>query len=1334
MKILKSFSLRRRMVVGFGIVLICFVGALAFGIYGLSRNSSQLEHTVELATEVGVANDIKENFLNGVIAFKSYVEDGDEISLQKFEISQELLDEYILLIKTNSDDPRKLNPISIISDDVKKVREKFELVKVLKQELSDNYAILASTGYRMLDNLDYIKLATDGNQFDPIHREVTDSIELLLFARLHASKFFNFHTEEEYDSYLNKYDEFMQDVDLLGIQSDLDGYEEEYLSIKSDMKTYKDGMKVLHDKINEIDRILRDVEEINPEVNDMVNRIVMTTENELNNTQELSVHNNNKYNVIMIVMSLFAIMFAVFVVFKILEIVLRPINYLGTAFKELTQGETNTDFRLDVISKDEIGEMSTSFNEFMVKLGELIEEVNLSNYIKTAHTEMGALVRDEMNIMFVCERLLTYMSNYTEGVVGSFYIRDDNEFVAYSTYAHSMPELDKTFRYGENFLGEIAKKGDVRIIRDVESIAVEGNYKLKTSVVDTSIHRLVVIPCVFDGEVNGLVELGYIRQTTAKEKELFVALANNLGALLNSAKTRIKMKTLLDRTMHQAEELQMQQEELKQSNEELEEQTRALKESESRLQAQQEELRVSNEELEERSKQLEIQKSDLDIKNKAILASQEEVLRKAQELEIASRYKTEFLANMSHELRTPLNSILVLSQLLETRNNTKPLSSKEVEFASTINRSGNDLLTLINGVLDLSKVEAGKLELHIETCSIESIVRDNKGLFEPLTEIKDIDFVVDNQFEEGFMLKTDSLRINQITKNLLSNAIKFTHEGSVSFIVRRPTQSEINRFERHESNDIVFEVKDTGIGIPQEKQEMIFEAFKQNDGSTARSYGGTGLGLTIALQLANIMDGTIYIDSIEGQGSSFIFITPVDLDSVDRADTRMNSDMKHRKNLESTSSEKSLEVPKKESGSEAEIDESKENKGEEFFKQVENSHESTLLIIEDDEVFANLLKELCSEKGYTTYVAHTGTHGIERAKELLPDGIILDIGLPDIEGLEVAKILENTEETSSIPIHIISGDDADTSANIPKSIIGFLKKPVDIKSIYQTLAKIEAYSNKGLKKLLVVGYCGGEAFDSFKNLGEIEIDKVKSGTQALELLTTMDYGCIVLDAQLEDMRGVEFLGAISRKTNEKIPIIIYTESEIETNEYNQMKEFTTSIILKSNKSKDRLTDEVNLFLHDMKTSMEQFSKQSVLTKSFVKENIKDKITKEDSLQGKKVLVADDDDRNIFALTHALEHLGMDVVVAEDGRMALDLFQEELIDIVLMDIMMPEMDGYEATRLIRALPRGKEIPIIALTAKAMKEDREKCIKAGANDYMTKPIDVNKLTSLLKVWLA
>lgn len=820
---------------------------------------------------------------------------------------------------------------------------------------------------------------------------------------------------------------------------------------------------------------------------------------------------------------------------------------------------------------------------------------------------------------------------------------------------------------------------------------------------------------MYHEEIECIIELGSFNQFTDVQLKFIEQVSENIATSINLTKAQTKMEVLLNKTLVQAEELQVQQEELRQNNEELEEQAKILKQSEMNLQTQQEELRVSNEELEEQTKKLEQQKRDISENNKLLRKANHEIEGKAKELEIANKYKSEFLANMSHELRTPLNSIIVLSQLLENKKANEPLTEKQLEYSKTIHSSGKNLLRLIDDILDLSKVESGKIDINFDQVNLAELAENTKSLFTPIILQKNIDFKI--EIEDGLPEKiiSDEQRLQQIINNLLSNAFKFTETGYVKMNICRPKEEDIKNYKIEENVNklISIEIIDTGIGIPADKQTLIFEAFKQVDGTISRKYGGTGLGLSISRELARLLGGNIYLKSEEGKGSKFTLVF-LDNDNMEQVKLNKEEYSSIDKNYHDNLEEKII--------SENDINEF--TKDEHYESKKED--EKLLLIIEDDEQFSTLLSELAYKKNYKVLIEKNSEEAIKLAVKYKPYAILLDIGLANNSGVRVVDKLQNLEYTKNIPIHIISWKEDKNSYDKMKNLVWHIKKPYNLEELYNLFDKIETSLSNDSKKLLIVDEDKSQSNMIYNNLNErgFKITTLESGLDAYKLLKDEQFDCMILDLNLKDMNGIDLVNKLKEENLVNFPILIYTEGNITQEEEDKLNKYTESIIIKGNNSIDRLLDEVSLFFHSVDSNIDN--------KNF--ENIKFSEEKENLLNNKNILIVDDDMRNVFSLISALEEKGMNVVVGRNGSEGIKkLYEKNNIDLILMDVMMPEMDGYTAMKEIRKEKQFDNIPIIAITAKSMKEDRQKCIEAGSNDYLTKPVDINKLISLLKVWL-
>jgi CheY-like chemotaxis protein/two-component sensor histidine kinase len=643
---------------------------------------------------------------------------------------------------------------------------------------------------------------------------------------------------------------------------------------------------------------------------------------------------------------------------------------------------------------------------------------------------------------------------------------------------------------------------------------------------------------------------------------------------------------------------------------------------------------------------------------------------------------------MSHELRTPLNSILVLARILKD-NKPRNLSEDQIKYADVIFNAGNDLLTLINDILDLSKIESGKMEINNEDVKIAEVLADMEALFSEVAANKKIKFST-NTKDTPQTIVSDKNRLEQVLKNLLSNAFKFTpDEGSV----------EISVVQGVKGQTVQFRIKDTGIGIPRDKQKVIFEAFQQADGSTSRKYGGTGLGLSISRELAAILGGEISLNSEPGKGSEFILTLP-----------------------EHVTETPSQGLPDVASFTPTEV----------FLKPANRlahrpDREPTVVIVEDDQNFSNILQDYAKEHGYKAVLVHEGSSAVATIKETLPDAVILDIMLPGKDGWQILRELKHIPETADIPVHMMSAGDVNATKAKREGAISFLKKPIDTNALSKLFGDIMVQSGANFTQILLVEDHKSQS-DALRDMmtGQgITVDQAFDGESAFRMLNEKDYQCVILDLNLPDISGLDLLDQI--KAVEKftsLPVIINTAMQLDKTSVNRLMKYANAMVVKTNKSSDRLIDEVNLFLNKISETTSQNNTGLVNRNLSAKSN----------MRGKKVLIVDDDMRNIFALSSALQTYDFVVETANDGREAIDALEKMTdVDIVLMDIMMPNMDGYEATRHIRQQNKWNKLPIIALTAKAMQDDREKCIAAGANDYITKPVDIDRLISLMQLWL-
>ncbi|KGM25224.1 response regulator [Stenotrophomonas maltophilia] len=853
----------------------------------------------------------------------------------------------------------------------------------------------------------------------------------------------------------------------------------------------------------------------------------------------------------------------------------------------------------------------------------------------------------------------------------------------------------------EGVAGQVARDERIRHLHGGDDAVLE----LQTSLGRLPVRERILAPISSDGAVVGIIELGRTRagEQDRLDVELLERCAETIGMALRASLLRAQLVVLLEESQRQGEELQAQQEELRVANEELEEQSRSLQHSQTHLEEQQAELEQSNVQLEERTHELEAQKQ-------ALLVAQSQLVRNSNELAATSRYKSEFLANMSHELRTPLNSSLILAKLLAD-NKDGTLTEEQVKYARAILSSNNDLLALINDILDLSRIEAGHVELADEVVVTGSVLQRLRETFEPMARQKGLALQIEADALAPSQLVVDSQRLQQILKNLLANAVKFTEHGKVSLHVRAGGQGRIR-----------FEVCDSGIGIAREQLQVIFEAFRQADGSTRRRYGGTGLGLSISRDLAERMGGSIQVDSEPGRGSCFILELPLQGAPVSEpgevpaaasiAPAPQPAPQPAPPIAARTAVAPTVASVAPVTASVADDRGRRQRAGR------------LILAVEDDATFAEALVALAHELDFDCVVAGTAEEALTLASELRPNGILLDIGLPDVSGLSVLERLKRNPDTRHIPVHVVSAMDRSQVAR-ELGAIGFAIKPTTRERLVTAIEQLEQTSQRDVRRLLIVEDDSELRHNLELLLGRDQLQIVAVGTLAgaLEQLSTVTFDCMVMDLSLPDGSGYDLLEHMAGNDDVGFPpVIVYTGRALGREEEQRLRRYSKSIIIKGARSPERLLDEVTLFLHSVEASLPT-DQQRLLREARRRDTV---------LDGRTVLLAEDDVRNIFALSSVLEPLGVTLEIARNGQEAVDRLAEREVDLVLMDIMMPEKDGLAAMREIRAQRHLQDLPIIALTAKAMPDDRERCLQAGANDYIAKPIDVDKLVSLCRVW--
>lgn len=957
---------------------------------------------------------------------------------------------------------------------------------------------------------------------------------------------------------------------------------------------------------------------------------------------------------------------------------------------QISAGDYNV--LLDQNAKDSLGSVALPLNQMAESLQNSFKTLEEKEWLSSAIAQLNARTMGEKSIEKLFTDVLESIIESTESNFAALYLlEEDNKLHLRGSYALTDSGLNRVFKTGEGIIGEAfrsSKQIKVENIQDSESTIsyASGNTKPK---------NIIALPITRYNFPIGVIEIGTTKEFSAQEIEFLTSVSGNIGLAFYSAQSRIKMQELLEETQAQSEELQTQHSELENINAELEAQSQKLLASEEELRVQQEELMQSNQELEERT-------SLLEEKNALIEQHNIDIQQKSRELEQSTKYKSEFLANMSHELRTPLNSILLLSKLMADSDD---LDEQYVEYAEVMQSSGQGLLTLIDEILDLSKIESGKMTLEISEVPLEEITTDMKMLFNPVAKQKNLALNIEIEPETSQILNTDKLRLEQVLKNLLSNAIKFTSEGSITLNVSTDEAKE----------KIFFKVIDTGIGIAKDKLKMVFEAFQQADGSTQRKYGGTGLGLSISRELARLLGGQIELKSTEGVGSEFTLIVPVDLEEAP---------IEEIEPVPAKVVYPVVEAPKQPERYIADripqaIPDDRENIVE---------GDKVILIIEDDTAFAKILMDFSRTKNYKVIAAVRGDVGIEMAQHYKPLAILLDIQLPIMDGWQVMEALKSNPETKPIPVHIMSSMKM-KQESLLRGAVDFINKPFALEQMQEVFKKLENALNRSPKKVLIVeeNEQHAKALSYFLSANSINTDIVNNVAQSIDALQNQEIDCVILDMGMPDRNAYETLETIKQnKGLEHLPIIVFTGKNLSQGEESRIKKYADSIVVKTAYSYQRILDEAGLFLHLVE---EKNKKKQDQVPGF--ENLSEL---RNILKDKKVLIADDDVRNIFSLTKALELQGMKVLPAMDGKEALKVLkQDDSVDVVLMDMMMPEMDGYETIREIRTEQKYKNLPILVVTAKAMMGDREKCIAVGASDYISKPVDIDQLVSLLRVWL-
>ncbi|MGN6111466.1 MAG: response regulator [Luteimonas sp.] len=960
----------------------------------------------------------------------------------------------------------------------------------------------------------------------------------------------------------------------------------------------------------------------------------------------------------------------------------RAIAEVATA---VTQGDLTRSITVDV--RGELADLKDNMNSMIGTLRATTESNREQDWLKTNLAKFSDMMQGQRDLLTLGRMLLSELAPLVEAQQGLIYVVEEypaagtgddgrrlRQLAGYAAADHS--PAARMLRFGEGLVGQCAEQARLILVDDVPP----GTVNIESGLLNAVPRSVIVLPVLFEDQVKAVIELASLGEFTDAQRTFLEQLSGSIGIVLNTIEATMRTEHLLSQSQQLAPELQSQQKELQQTNEDI-----ALK-----------------------AALLAEQKAEVEQKNQQIEHARRALEEKAAELALTSRYKSEFLANMSHELRTPLNSILILGQQLAENADTN-LTSRQVEFAKTIHAAGTDLLHLISDILDLSKIESGTVTVDSEDISFAHLRENMDRGFRHEAERRHLEFSVDFAPELGAALNSDPKRLQQILKNLLSNAFKFTDQGSVRLAARvaRSGWTPGHPVLDTTPTVVAFAVTDTGIGISSEKQRIVFEAFQQADAGTSRKYGGTGLGLAISREIAGLLGGELKLESAPGKGSTFTLYLPLHYMGAAPDDASARP------------ARPALPMPRAESIREPAVE------VEDDRAELEPGDPS-LLVVEDDARYAAVLRDHARSLGFKVLVAGRGADALRLVREYRPSAVTLDIFLPDMLGWTVLARLKQDPATRHIPVQVVTVEE-ERHHSIERGAFSYLAKPSDNESIAAALQRIKEYTLPRVKKLLVVEDDDAErmSIEELIRHDDVAIDTVGSGEEALEKLREGGYDCAVLDLRLPDMTGFELLDRIQELPQlQDLPIVVFTGKDLTADEDRKLKKAAKSVVIKGVESPERLLDETALFLHRVVADLPPAKRRMVQRLHESDETLRDK----------RVLVVDDDVRNIFALSSVLERHGMDVVTAGTGQEAIEkVAGDDAIDLVLMDIMMPGMDGYDTMRAIREDPDARALPIVALTAKAMKGDREKCLEAGASDYLAKPVVTDQLLGVLRQWL-
>ncbi len=974
----------------------------------------------------------------------------------------------------------------------------------------------------------------------------------------------------------------------------------------------------------------------------------------------------------------------------------RAISEVASA---VTKGDLTRNIRVE--AKGEVEALKDTINQMITNLRETTLRNQEQDWLKSNLAKFGQMLQGQRDLNTVAQRILSELAQVVTAHYGAFYILkqddeiDDISLKLFASYGYkAQKNIPKEFGIGEGLVGQCAYEKERIIISNVPD-----NYiKIASGLGKSKPANLIVLPVLFENNVKAVIELASLEMFSDIHLDFLEQLTESIGIVLNTIETNTRTEELLAQSQSLAGELKIQQEE----------------------------LRRTNDELQEKALLLVKQKNEVEAKNREVEDARRSLEEKAEQLTLTSKYKSEFLANMSHELRTPLNSLLILAQQLY-ENAEGNLTEKQIRYAKTIHSCGDDLIQLINDILDLSKIESGFITANYTSVRFSEITSFVETTFKPISEARHLRFSIDTDSKLPDYLETDIQRLNQILKNLLSNSFKFTEKGEVSLKIFEAPKGTFKSGVPSLDNAkqvVGFAISDTGIGIPPEKQNIIFEAFQQAEGSTSRKYGGTGLGLSISRGLAELLGGNIELSSELGRGSTFTLFLPVENlnhivntnPNADRTIVPVVTDTKEIDNLlnriTQESDTRSLDI----------VNEMINDAGDDRSNIQPN--DKVVLVVEDDMRFGKIVIEKAHQEGLKAVIATNYIEVFDFINRFAPVAITLDVKLPDTSGWKVLDLLRNDLNYRHIPVHLISGEENRVLA-LKRGARSFHLKPLDNTALNELFVDIIRVEKKELKDVLVIE---DNELDSSQIAKMLKGDNVivtvtSNGADAIRLINEKDFDCIIVDYMLPDISGIEIVNQIVETRIKHTPIIVYSAKDFNKSELSQLTHNSNSILIKGVNSLEQLLEQTVMHLYIPHKNLPAEKKKIV-------ENIH---SREDILAGKNILVVDDDVRNLFALTTVFERYNINAITAESGQEAIDILNENpKIDMVLMDIMMPEMDGYETTQKIRREHKNSTLPIIAVTAKAMKGDRQKCIEAGASDYITKPLKIDQLLSLMRVW--